>query len=150
MSHLQLQYPMMEHLLVTDPEVYVSIVANAHGATAGSSNADRARRLLEERAVAHYICVVYEETLFLKQQAEGGEPKRLQILTENVDYFDSLMCNPRLLWYWDYWESNNGGRLGLEFSETLRDHYREIVLPNCKTVHKDGIGPFQNIERTKQ
>src|SRR5437870_2087821 len=150
MSHLQLQYPMMEHLLVTYPDVYASMVANARAAVAGSSEADRARKLLEERAVAHYIFVVYEETFFLKQQAEGGESKRLQILTENLDYFDSLMCNPRLRWYWNYWDSNNGGKLGFEFSESLRDHYKEHVLPNCKGVDQDGTGPFPLPERRKQ
>ena len=150
MAHLQLQYPMMEHLLVTDPVAYRSIVANARAATAGSPDAERARRLLEERAVAHYIFTVYEETFLLKGQAEGGEPRRLQMLNENLEYFDSLMCNPRLLWYWDYWESGNGGRLGMQFSEPLRDHYRDQVLKNCTAAQKDGMGPFQQPERTTQ
>jgi hypothetical protein len=149
MSRLQLQYPMMEHLLVVDPAVYASVIANARTATATGTDAERARWLLEERAVAHYVFTVYEETFFLRKQAEGGEPRRLQMLNENVEYFDSLVCNPRLLWYWDYWESGNGGRMGMEFSEELRDHYRDRAQKNCKT-QKDGMGPFQPAEGRPQ
>lgn len=143
LAKLQLDNPLMAHLLANTPAAYRSENALIASGMLSTASADRLRLMLQERAVAHYIFTDYEETYFLWRQAAGGEQQRHALLEDNLDYFNTLLCgNPRLLWYW----SDNGGDLGQQFSQQLLAYYREHVARDCPT-NADSQGPFKEGER---
>ena len=142
LAKLQLDNPLMTHLLANKPSAYRSEKALIASGMSSVATADRLRLVLQERAVAHYIFTDYEETYFLWRQAAGGEQRRHALLEDNLDYFNTLLCgNPRLLWYW----SDNGGNLGGQFASQLQAYYRENVARDCPTT-ADSQGPFKEGE----
>jgi hypothetical protein len=153
LARLQLDNPLMTHLFANKPSAYKSQIVPIKNGTSSAASADRARLMLQERAVAHYIFTDYEETYFLFQQAAGGEERRRSLLQDNLDYFNNLLCgNPRLLWYW----SQEGGKLGQEFAKKLQNYYIDNVLeydPKTRTngciTLVDSQGPFSTQGETK-
>lgn len=139
LAQLQLEYPMMEHLLASSGEAYDSTVAGVKAASASVPEVERAKLRLQERAVAHYIFTTYEETFYLWQQSVGTDERRAELAKNDLFYFNDAICNnPRLLWYWD---SKDGGKLSREFADDLKNYYKENVLKDCP-IDKDPTGPF--------
>ncbi len=139
LAQLQLQFPMMEHLLTSTGEAYDSTVKQIKAAVASISEDDRGKLLLQERATAHYIFTSYEETFYIWQQSRGNDSRRAELAQDDLLYFDNLLCsNPRLLWYWD---SKAGGKLAREFAPELGDYYKQNVVKDCPT-NEDSSGPF--------
>jgi len=139
LAQLQLQYPLMEHLFTASEEAYDSNVARIKVASSSASDQERAKLLLQERALAHYIFTTYEEAFYLWQQSLGNDKRRAELAHDDLLYFnDSLCSNPRLLWYWD---SKQGGSLDRAFAGELRHYYQEHVSKECPTP-EDPAGPF--------
>jgi hypothetical protein len=149
LAQTQVQYPMMSHLFVETPGAYQSQRETIQVATSSSTDAERAKLLLLERALAHYIFTTFEETYYLSKQARDGERSPAPFLDENLQFFDEFLCaNPRLRWYWD----KKGGQLSAMFAQELRDHYRSIALKACSTDEPpDADGPFApRVETTRR
>jgi hypothetical protein len=139
LSQLQLQNPMMEHLLATSGEVYDTTVKHIKDAASSLTQGDRKKLLLQERATAHYIFTSHEETFYIWQQSRGNDTRRAKFAQDDLQFFDDLICNnPRLQWYWDI----KGGEQAREFPD-LADHLKQDVLKNC-SAGEDSTGPFSN------
>jgi hypothetical protein len=139
LAQLQLQFPMMEHLLTATEQAYDSNVATIKIASASVSPEDRAKLLLQERAIAHFVFTTYEETFYLWQESRDTDKKRAQMALDDLQYFNNALCsNPRLLWYWD---NSDGGGLETAFAGDLRKYYENNVVKDCPT-NKDPNGPF--------
>lgn len=138
LSKLQLQNPLMSHLFAPTPERYDKAIAMIRRAVSSLAVGPRASRQLEEGATANQIFTAYEEVHILWTQAKLVQDQRRAALFEaNLVYFSQLLCNPRLLWYWDI---RNGMRLGLEFSDDVKAHHKEETK-EC-SARPDPIGPF--------
>src|SRR5262249_7781388 len=55
MSHMMTEHPMMVHLFAVTPREYEEQVKVIKAATSSLKSEDRAKLLLQERAIAHYI-----------------------------------------------------------------------------------------------
>jgi hypothetical protein len=139
LAQIQLQYPVMAHLFTATAQAYDANVAEIKVSVGSLSEQERAKMLLQERAVVHYLFTTYEETFYVWGQAkEADDKRRAQLAEDDLRYFNAALCsNPRLQWYWDF----KGGKLDREFAGELRSYYRENVLKSCTTV-KDSAGPF--------
>jgi len=139
LAQLQLQYPSMAHLFTVTNEAYDSTVGRIKTSLGTTTAQDRAKMVLQERALAHYMFTTYEEAFYLWQQAlQGGDQRRLQLAHDDLAYFNEAICsNPRLLWYWDF----KGGKLDRAFADELRDYYKANVVKGC-TTEADAAGPF--------
>jgi len=139
LAQIQLQYPLNAHLFTVTNQTYDLSVAQIKSSLADLKEQERARLLLQERAVAHYFFTTYDEAYYLwKQASEAGDGRRLELASDNLTYFNAALCsNPRLLWYWDF----KGGKLDRTFAEDLRSYYKENVPEGCQ-AGKDAIGPF--------
>jgi hypothetical protein len=142
LAQMQLQHPSMAHLFAPTNEIYDLNVAGIKASLVSVSEQERARMLLEERAVAHYLFTTFEEAFFLWQQAAAGDDRhREEMALEDLAYFKDTICNnPRLLWYWDF----RGGKLDRAFAPELNKYYRDNVLKNkdCQEISQDSTGPF--------
>jgi len=139
LAQLQVQYPNLEHLLTLTSEAYDSTVNGIRTASSSLSEQERARLLLQERALAHYIFTTYEETFYVWKEAEGKDSRRASLSRDDLTYFDELLCgNPRLLWYWD---KRHGGQLAREFGDDFGLYLATTVVKNCQTG-EDPTGPF--------
>jgi hypothetical protein len=139
LAQIQLQYPLNAHLFTATNQTYDLNVAQIKSSLADLKEEERARLLLQERAVAHYFFTTYEEAYYLWRQAvDGGDRQRQDLASDNLTYFNAALCsNPRLLWYWDF----HGGKLDRTFAEDLRSYYKENVPESCQ-ARKDPTGPF--------
>lgn len=139
LAQLQLQHPTMMHLFGDTEQAYDEYVATIRANVSGMSDQERAKNLLQERAVAHYLFTTYEEAFYLWQQAVlGSDRRRAEMAQDDLKYFNEAFCsNPRLLWYWDV----NGGKLDRAFAPEVQDYFGENVLKGCQTG-KDSLGPF--------
>ena len=143
LARAQLDNPMLSHLFSVSGQSYDSQLKIVRIASSSMSDSEKAKLLLQERAMAHFIFTDYEETFYLRQQAQDGEKRRRQVLDDNLEFFNSYLCqNPRLLWYWD---TGNGGKMGQLFGEDLRKYHLENVAGECPTT-ADGEGPFSSVE----
>src|SRR5262249_52748119 len=128
----------LAHLFALNIKPYKLISAQVVEASSPLDPKARAKLLLEERGMAHYIFTVYEETYYLWEHAiQFGSKDRAALLLSDLEYFSRHLCNPRLLWYWDE------GKLGLAFAEKLHDHYNNNILINCIGEMRDPDGPFK-------
>jgi len=140
LSQLQLQNPLMEHLLATTGEVYDTTVKNIKDAVSSQPPQERSKLLLQERATAHYIFTSHEETFYIWQQSRGNDARRAKFAEDDLQFFDDLICNnPRLQWYWDI---KDGGEQAREFPD-LANYLKQNVLKDC-AAGKDPTGPFRN------
>lgn len=144
LAKLQTEHPEMNHLFATSRELYdkdVALVRIAIDDTAvAKRNSQRARRLLEEQGVAMTIFDDYEEAYFYSRfAADSHDALRTRLLQANVDYFRTLLCNPRLRWYW---QGNGGMRLSVQFSSELNTDFQTSVLPDCSF----GSSPNQGVD----
>jgi hypothetical protein len=147
LAQLQLQNPMMEHLLTSSGEAYDSTVKQIRAALTSISEDDRGKLLLQERATAHYIFTSYEETFYIWRQSRGNDSRRAELAQDDLLYFDNLLCNnPRLLWYWN---GKTGGKQAREFAPELGDYYKQNVLKDCPTS-EDSNGPFGPLKGSAQ
>jgi hypothetical protein len=139
LAQIQLQYPLTAHLFTATNQTYDLNVVQIKASLADLSQQERARMLLQERAVAHYFFTTYEEAYYLWMQAtNGGDRRREELAHDDLAYFNAALCsNPRLLWYWDF----NGGKMDRTFAEDLRTYYKENVPESCQAA-KDPAGPF--------
>jgi hypothetical protein len=146
LAQLQLQNPSMAHLFAQTNEIYDDNVARIKATLTSVTDQDRAKMLLQERAVAHFLFTTYEEVYLLwKQAVEAKEPQREEMARQDLIYFnEAIRGNPRLLWYWDF----RGGKLAQAFGTELNDYYRENVLKNGQT-DQDATGPFGSEEETR-
>jgi hypothetical protein len=139
LARVQLEHPLMVHLFATTGEIYDGSYDEIRAATWTVPEQERARLRLQERALAHHIFTVYEETYYLWREARESEPRRLEMLRGDLSYLSSLLCdNPRLLWYWD---TKAGAKMGLGFAREVREYYGANVLKECST-QGDADGPF--------
>jgi hypothetical protein len=139
LAQLQVQYPNMGHLLTSNGEAYDSNVTGIKSSSSAVSGDERARLLLQERAVANYIFTSYEETFYIWTESQGKDALRTQLALDNLEYFNNMLCsNPRLLWYWN---PQDGGKLAQEYAADLREYYKQNVLKDCPTS-EDPTGPF--------
>ncbi len=139
MARTQMERPLMSHLFSVSGADYDSRSAQVATASASLDGQTKAKLLLEERATAHFIFTMFEETYYNWKQAERvGDKGRAKLLLEDVRYFNQALCNPRLLWYWD---TDNGAKLGWLFAGELQEHYRNEILKTCEEEN-DPNGPF--------
>lgn len=139
MASLQLQYPLMSHLFAVTIGQYNSARDQVRGVALAKSDPERLSFLLQERALAHFIFTIYEETYYLWRQAASGERVRAELARDDLMFFnDFLSNNPRLLWYWD---TTNGGKLGMAFAGDLQAYYKENVVKGSP-ADRDPNGPF--------
>jgi hypothetical protein len=139
MASLQLQHPLMSHLFAVTIGQYTSARDQVRAVALTKSDSERLSLLLQERALAHFIFTIYEETYYLWQQAAGGERRRAELARDDLMFFnDFLSNNPRLLWYWD---TTNGGELGSAFARELEVYYKENVVKGSP-ADPDPNGPF--------
>ncbi len=139
LGRVQLEHPLMAHLFALTGQSYDANAAEVRTATSTLSDPERARLRLQERALAHHIFTVYEETYYLWREAQTSEPRRREILLGDLTFLSSLLCdNPRLFWYW----GTKGAKLGQGFAREVRDYYGVNVLKECPT-QGDADGPFR-------
>ena len=142
-SKLQQTHWQQSHLFAL-PDTYSAISAQVTSSVQPLTSPQRNEFLLKERAVADYIFTLYEQTFYLRRQAESvGDTDRLRFLSEVEDYLTGRMLrNPRLLWYW----SAQGGSLMTAYEPATQDHYRARVLQDLKSPlasSSDATGPFK-------
>ena len=138
LSKLQLDKPFLTHLFAQSPAVYSWTSAKIQKALEGIPLAERAKLSLEEISLAHHILTTYEETYFHWQTAVAAGNQHLALLlSDNLDYFNDLLCNSRLVWLWD----NPNDPLGKIFSEQLVSYYESHVQKSCD-VTPDSSGPI--------
>jgi len=139
MSHVMAQYPMMIHLFAVTLQEYEQQVKVIKTATSSLKGDERAKLMLQERAIAHYIFTAYAETYLLWQQAAEGDSRKRQLLEQELGFFNNMFCsNYRLAWYWD---GAAGDRLSASFGSDLGRYYDEKVVKAC-SPDKDSHGPF--------
>jgi hypothetical protein len=139
MSHMMTEHPMMVHLFAVTPREYEEQVKVIKAATSSLKPEERAKLLLQERAIAHYIFTVYAETHLLWQQAAEGDQRKRQLLEQELEFFNDMFCsNYRLAWYWD---RAAGDRMSASFGSELGKYYDEKVVKAC-SPDKDNQGPF--------
>jgi len=137
LAQVQLQVPLMEHLFATSGQRYEASLVTIEAASSSLSDQERAKLLLQERAVAHYIFTTYEEAYGLWQQSLAGDKRRIQLAHDDVLYFNEAVCNnPRLLWYW----KKTGGNMEAVFGN-VSEYFNNKVLTECATI-PDPRGPF--------
>jgi hypothetical protein len=131
-------------LFAPTPERYDKAVDLIRAAVSPLAAAARASRLLEEGATANQLLTAYEEVHTLWTQARAVNDGRRAVLFEtNLAFFSQLLCNPRLLWYWDI---RKGMRLGLEYADEVKRHY-QTQTKDCPG-RPDPLGPFaENVAR---
>ena len=134
----------LSHLFAQTPRTYKFLSEQIARGFAPSDERARARLLLEERGLADFIFTSYEETYYNWDQArKAGDDTRAALLLGDLDYFRAILCNPRLLWYWD----EKGGQLGLTYGTPLQDYYQENVRKSCPNRLPDPGGPFQRLSK---
>lgn len=138
MNRIELEKPYLTHLFVVSDR-YLRIKQNIREVTGVISNQQRAKYLLEERAVADFIFTYYEQTLF---QWSATKDKERRFSHDLLAYFRStLLRNPRLI-YW--WRIENGG-LEVNYALKTRKDWETHVLEwvdTTKPAECDAVGPF--------
>ena len=140
LSRLQYEHPLMSHLFAVTAEQY-RMAKDQIASVAAASNAEkRTTSRLEELGIANSIFTSFEETFYYRRQAEQAKDSaRMRLLDGDLDYFNQLICNPRLAWYWD---PNKGLRLALQFAGDLQTYVAEQKARNPCVPAPDTTGPF--------
>jgi hypothetical protein len=130
--------PFLSHLFSQSSATYFSTSSRIKTALKDITPKDRAKLLLEERSLAHYIFTVYEETYYQWQSAKQANNDTLAtLLLDNLIFFNDFLCNSRLVWYWD----NPVDPLYKVFSDPLVSYYNANVARAC-SVTPDPSGPI--------
>jgi len=130
--------PLLSHLFAVSPAGYLGRRKLIETGIAGMPASERAKLLLQERAIALYIFTAYEETYFHWDSAVKNNDKDLAgLLLDNLVAFNESLCNSRLLWYWS--KSEDALRLG--FSSELNAYYDRTVAKKCNLT-PDPQGPI--------
>jgi hypothetical protein len=138
LTKLEHDNPFLSHLFSQSPSSYFFTTTRIRAALKDLSPGDRAKLLLEERAIAHYIFTVYEETYYQWQSAlQANNDTLATLLHDNLIFFNDFLCNSRLVWYW----KNPSDALYKYFSEPLVSYYNINVSSTC-TVTPDPSGPI--------
>jgi hypothetical protein len=146
LSKLQIEHPLMSHLFAPTAERYDKSVELVGQSVMPLSDAARSSRLLEEGAIANQLFTTFEEIFELWKQAKTiDDNSRAKVYAENLEFFRGVLCNPRLLWYWD---PDKGMRMSFDFSAEMRRYYKAKVT-EC-VVQADPIGPFATPQATRQ
>lgn len=144
LAKAQLDRPLMTHLFAVIGEEYDSSSSQVATAALSLSPEAKATLLLEERAMAHSIFTMFEETFYYHEHAQQvGDQSRATLMREHLDYFTDALCNRRLLWYWD---AEKGGGQGLLFAPRVQKYFQDTILKDCREV-PDPEGPFTRIVR---
>lgn len=139
LAKAKMDYPLMTHLFATSSEDYDSSVSQVAAAAFLLDPPARAKLVLEEKGMAHFIFTAFEETYYNWEHAEMvGDKARASLLREDLGYFTDALRNPRLLWYWD---ADNGKRMAFLFAPKVQKYYADNILNDCREVN-DPDGPF--------
>jgi hypothetical protein len=135
---------MQSHLFIVGANAlgYRHTVQRIRGATITGDSQEAARLELEEATIAEYIFTTYEQLYFNWQDAHrlGQDPGREEFLRRGLEgYYADLLCNRRLLWYWN----KHGGGLEQNYSPELAQEYKQHVLNTC-SQQPDEDGPFSH------
>jgi hypothetical protein len=132
--------PFLSHLLLSQsPAAYYLAVTRIKTALKDMTPTERIKLVLEERAIAHYIFTVYEETYYQWQSAtEANSDTLAGLLLEHLKFFNGFLCNSRLLWYWN----NSLDPQYQYFSSDLVSYYDANVSHDCR-VTPDPSGPLR-------
>ena len=100
LAQLQHDNPLLSYLFSQSPEDYI-YVRNIVKAGLKNVSAEEAVRLqLQERSLVNYVYTSYEETFSDWKVANNSSDKALAaLLKQHLDYYLSLLCNSRLVWY---------------------------------------------------
>jgi hypothetical protein len=142
MTRGEYEHPRQLHLFQTSNATYRRIARVIHGSVKDQSESERLRLRLEEQAMADHLFTLYEELFFNWKQAVGKSAQAEFLQQDLTGYLPSLLCNPRLQWYW----SPRGGQLSTNYSSDLLEHYKTNVTPNCGNLRADAGGPFSTDE----
>jgi len=142
LSRAEFEHPQLQHLFQTSNAAYRRTARVVRGTVNAESNVDRLRLRLEERGMADYIFTLYEELFFNWKQTAGRTAEADFLEQDLTGYLPSLLCNPRLQWYW----SERGGQLSANYSQDVKDNYKTNVTPSCGKLEMDASGPFSSLE----
>jgi hypothetical protein len=139
LAALERENPFLAHLFSQSPEAYYTTSKKIKAALHGLDDKQRIEYELQERALAHFIFTVYEETYFHWTAArQAGDDRLAELLDANLVFFRSVaLCNARLVWFFDA----NSGKLSEYFADGLREDYAEYVTEDC-AVAPDPVGPI--------
>lgn len=139
LAAVQLQHPLMSHMFSTDDRNYDFNVTRIASSGAAKDAAQKAKLLLEEEGVANYIFTTYEETYqYWDRARKEHDDARVTLLGKDLSYYSSLLCNRRLLWYWDI---DNGLGYATQYDIEVTNYYIARVLHSCP-MKADPKGPF--------
>ncbi len=133
----------VQHLLEA-PDTYYQVRDLARTLTVGFSEAEKARTLLAERAMANLLFTNFEH--HLKQwllAVELGDESRQRVLFEEIEFYAEVQLrNPRLLWYWGI---DGGGWVGGADPSSVAWYDEHVLnnprLPLAESPDPEGILP---------
>jgi hypothetical protein len=144
LTQAELDYPLLSHLFTITKKAYDSRSVQVAAAASLLSKEDKAKLLLQERAIAHHIFNMYEETYYNWENAkDAGDTARASLLREDLDFFQDQLCNPRLLWYWDP-KDRKGEQLSRYFAKRVQNYYKNDTVVDCP-LKPDPKGPFSRL-----
>jgi hypothetical protein len=139
LARAELDNPLLSHLFAVTGDAYDERSARVAKAVAKLDPDAKAKLLLQETAMAHYIFASYEETYLIWEHAQQVEDtSRASLLRGALNLFNDQLCNRRLLWFWDI---ENGNKLGLGITTRVQTFYQSTVIKDC-TEEADPEGPF--------
>jgi hypothetical protein len=139
MVKLEIENPYLGHIFA-EPRRYNEVKARVVEAVANMPDDEKAKNNLKERAVADYIFLLFEHTIFQKREAADSffDWQKAQFDQEVLDFFTGrLLRNPRLLYYWD----ENLGGLSDALEVVTKIYYKDHVL-------KDPHAPLKELPDT--
>jgi hypothetical protein len=144
LDDIRAQYPLQGHLFETPTNYprYNKLVMTAAGGKT-MSDAEQAKLLLEEAAMAERVFSMFEHSLFQWMHGKQNADKaRVEFLKAVLDYYTGrILPNPRLMWYW----SKTGANLSEHFETVTIQYYNDNVKPTGKEV--DARGPFLKFQK---
>lgn len=135
---LEVEHPYLSHLFAAAD--YDAVSKDLKSATMQQTAKERAKLLLQERAMADNIFALYEHAFGQWMMAEAQrEQGRAAILRSTTNYYAiQIRENPRLWWYWSSTALKSS--VGSEASRNLDN----APVP---TAEPDPMGPFAPIPK---
>jgi hypothetical protein len=138
LAKLQHDNPLLSYLFSPSPADYINVRNQVKATLQNKTPDERTKLQLEEKALVSYIYTSYEETFYNWAAASNASDNRLaDLLKGNLEYFQSFLCNPRLVWYWGSEPYRFDRQLGIEPVK----YYEKTVQKDCR-VTRDSSGAF--------
>jgi hypothetical protein len=84
-----------------------------------------------ERAIANFIFTGFEEAVQgLDLAKKSNDPQLVDLFSNNLEYFVSILCNSRLIWYWD----SADDRFNRQLTKSAVDYYDNTLRNKNKVA----------------